>query len=94
MASRQPSLLVARSFVTATGSGLTRRITNTPAFEQHIRYSPTDAACCSGSERDGASEIFEVALPEGRASFTAPGGLDVKKLIASEVDLLFPRLFT
>ncbi len=77
-------------FVTATGSGLTRRITNTPAFEQYIRYSSDGRRLLFCSERDGASEIFEVALPEGRASFTAPGGLDMKKLIASEVDLLFP----
>ena len=77
-------------FVASTGSGLTRRITSTPAFEQHLRYSPDGRRLLFGSERDGVSEIFEVALPEGRAGFTAPGGLEEKKLIASEVDLLFP----
>ena len=77
-------------FVASTGSGLTRRITSTPAFEQHLRYSPDGRRLLYGSERGGVSEIFEVALPEGRAGFTAPGGLEEKKLIASEVDLLFP----
>ncbi len=77
-------------FVASTGSGLSRRITSSPAFEQHVRYSPDGRRLLFCSERDGVSEIFEVALPEGRASFTAPGGLEEKKLIASEVDLLFP----
>jgi len=77
-------------FVVSTGNGLTRRITNTPAFEQHLRYSPDGRRLLFCSERDGVSEIFEAALPEGRASFTAPGGLEEKKLVASEVDLLFP----
>lgn len=77
-------------FATSTGSGLTRRITSTPAFEQHLRYSPDGRRLLFGSERDGVCEIFEVALPEGRDGFTAPGGLEEKKLIASEVDLLFP----
>lgn len=40
-------------FVTSTGSGLTRRITSTPAFEQHLRYSPDGRRLLFGSERDG-----------------------------------------
>ncbi len=77
-------------YVASTDSGRSRRITNTPAFEQHIRFSPDGRRLLFCSERDGVSEIYEVALPEGRSGFTTPGGMEEKKIIASEVDLLFP----
>jgi tricorn protease len=77
-------------YAVATGSGRARRITSTPAFEQHVSFSPDGRRLLYCSEREGASEIYEVALPEGRSAFTAPGGLEEKRIVASEVDLLFP----
>ena len=84
--------IVARGeiYAVSTGSGRARRITSTPAFEQHISFSPDGRRLLYASERDGASEIYEMALPEGRTGFTAPGGLEEKRIIASKVDLLFP----
>lgn len=84
--------IVARGevYVVATGSGRARRITTTPAFEQHVSFSPDGRRLLYASEREGVSEIYEVALPEARTGFTAPGGLEEKRLVASAVDLLFP----
>lgn len=84
--------IVARGeiFVASTTSGRARRVTSTPAFEQHVSFSPDGRRLLYCSEREGVSEIYEVALPEGRAGFTAPGGLEESRIIASEVDLLFP----
>ena len=84
--------IVARGeiYAVSTGSGRARRITNTPAFEQHVSFSPDGRRLLYCSEREGASEIYEVALPEGRAGFTAPGALEEKRIVASKVDLLFP----
>jgi tricorn protease len=84
--------IVARGeiYAVSTGSGRARRITSTPAFEQHVSFSPDGRRLLYASERDGVSEIYEVALPEGRTGFTAPGGLEEKRIIASKVDLLFP----
>jgi hypothetical protein len=88
--------IVARGeiYAVSTGSGRARRITSTPAFEQHVSFSPDGRRLLYASERDGASEIYEVALPEGRTGFTAPGGLEEKRIIASKVDLLFPAYCT
>lgn len=77
-------------YVVATGTGRARRITSTPAFEQHVSFSPDGRRLLYASEREGASEIYEVALPAGRTGFTAPGGLEEQRLIASAVDLLYP----
>ena len=78
-------------YVASTDSGRSRRITNTPAFEQHVSFSPDGRRLAAhSSERAGTSEIYEVTLPTGRAGFTAPGGLEEKRLVASPVDLLFP----
>lgn len=77
-------------YAVATDSGRARRITSTPAFEQHVSFSPDGRRLLYASEREGASEIYEVALPEGRVGFTSPGGLEEKRLVASKVDLLFP----
>ena len=84
--------IVARGeiYVVATGTGRARRITSTPAFEQQVSFSPDGRRLLYASEREGASEIFEVTLPEGRAGFTAPGALEEQRLIASTVDLLYP----
>ncbi len=84
--------IVARGeiYVVATGSGRARRVTNTPAFEQHVSFSPDGRRLLYASERGGASEIYEIALPEGRTSFDAPGGLEEQRVIASPVDLLYP----
>ncbi len=84
--------IVARGeiYAVATGSGRARRITSTPAFEQHVSFSPDGRRLLYCSEREGASEIYEVALPEGRTGFTAPGGLEERRIVASKVDLLFP----
>lgn len=84
--------IVARGeiYAVATGSGRARRITSTPAFEQHVSFSPDGRRLLYCSEREGASELYEVALPEGRVGFTAPGGLEEKRIVASKVDLLFP----
>ncbi len=77
-------------YVVATSGGRTRRLTSTPAFEQHVSFSPDGRRLLYVSERAGASEIFEIALPEGRTGFSSPGGLEEKRLVASAVDLLFP----
>jgi tricorn protease len=77
-------------FVASTANGQSRRITTTPAFEQQVSFSPDGRRLLYVSERGGASEIYEVTLPDGRTGFTAPGKLDETKLIASKVDLLFP----
>jgi tricorn protease len=84
--------IVARGemFVVSTANGQSRRITTTPAFEQHVSFSPDGRRLLYVSERDGASEVYEVSLPEGRTGFASPGKLEEVKLIASEVDLLFP----
>lgn len=84
--------LVARGeiFVVSTANGQSRRITTTPAFEQHASFSPDGRSLLYCSERAGVSEIYEVSLPEGRTGFASPGKLEEVKLIASEVDLLFP----
>jgi len=77
-------------FVVSTANGQSRRITATPAIEQQVRFSPDGRRLLYCSERDGVSEIYEVSLPEGRSGFAAAGKLVEVKLIASEVDLLFP----
>lgn len=77
-------------FVVSTVNGQSRRITNTPAFEQHVSFSPDGRSLLYCSERGGASEIYEVTLPEGRGGFAAPGKFDENRIVASEVDLLFP----
>lgn len=84
--------IVARGeiFVVSTANGQSRRLTTTPAFEQHVSFSPDGRSLLYCSERDGASEIYEISLPEGRTGFAAPGTLEEAKRIASEVDLLFP----
>jgi tricorn protease len=84
--------IVARGeiYVASTASGRSRRITTTPAFEQQVSFSPDGRRLLYCSERSGASEIYEVALPEGRAGFAAPGKLEETRLVASKVDLLFP----
>lgn len=77
-------------FVVSTTTGQSRRLTATPAFEQHVSFSPDGRSLLYCSERDGVSEVYEIFLPEGHTGFTAPGKLDETKLIASKVDLLFP----
>lgn len=77
-------------YVVSTSDGRARRITDTPAFEQQVSFSPDGRRLLFCSEREGASEIYEVSLPDGRNSFTEPGGLEEKRIIASQVDLLFP----
>ncbi len=77
-------------FVVSTADGRSRRITTTPAFEQHVSFSPDGRRLLYVSERDGVSHIYETALPEGRAGFASPGKLEEARLVDSSVDLLFP----
>ncbi|MGB7643976.1 MAG: S41 family peptidase [Pseudomonas fluorescens] len=85
--------LIARGevFVVSALSGVTRRITNTPAEERHLSYAPDGRSLLYASERNGRWEIMEARL--NRADDTGFAGatpFTESVLISSEGDAFQP----
>jgi tricorn protease len=78
-------------FVISLVTGNTRRITDTPQFEQSVSFANGGRTLLYSSERDADSDIFECNVPADRPPmFTAPGPIVEKKIIDTEGDALFP----
>ncbi len=81
--------LVARGevFVTATATGATRRVTDTPALERFIAWAPDGRRLAYASERDGTWDIVEASLTrDADEGFSGAAPLDEKTLVGGETD--------
>ena len=85
--------LIARGevFVVSALSGATRRITDTPAEERHLSYSPDGRSLLYASERNGRWEIMEARLrrPDD-AGFAGVAPFSENLLIGGEGDAFQP----
>mgnify|MGYP000647165363 CR=1 FL=1 len=73
-------------FVLSTATGVTRRITRTPAHERDVSFAPDGRSLVYISERDGEMDIFEATWGD------AAGPIVERKLIDTIGDVLYPKI--
>lgn len=81
-------------FVASTEFGDTRRITDTPAQERSVSFSPDGRRLLFAGEREGSWNLYEARLPgkkKDQPYFFAASGVQVKTLLKNGKENFQPR---